>query len=736
MVAGSLLLAACGGGEEAAAPADATEAVSPEETPVEQAAEGAERADFKRVIFLHHSTGAALIEQGGVRERLTEIGYEFYDHGYNDDGLVLADGTWTGTNFGVPDDNTDPDGYAAIFAQPLNDPPDNTFSHLMQYDVIAFKSCFPVSNIGSDEQLADYRSYYLSIRDRMDEYPNKIFIVVTPPPEIPNDTDPEAAARAREFADWLASNEYLSGHPNVFTFNFFDLLADASDDMLRAEYRTDESDAHPNETANQAIGPLCADFIDEAVKTYAATGPASEAAPTEAPSAPAATPTSGRAAPAGTSSDLVQPGDLVYVGAFRLPEGGERPRTFAYGANAMTLNPNGDPSGLNDGFPGSLFITGHDRLPYGELPDGGQVAEVSIPEPVSSRSLSDLNRAELLQDFHDVAAGHFTQMEEIPRIGLLYLDNPATGPKIHIAYGQHFEPDPTAPTHAWFSPDLSNPDFQGEWFIGDRSFYSVNDYLLEIPTVWADAHAQGRYVGTGRFRDGGWSGMGPALFAYRPWADESGAPAPSGSHLEETTLLLYENSMNTESIERSLSGYQHPDDWAGGAWITTASGKSSLLFVGTKSNGTKYWYGWVNPAGPEQPCIETELIGQFPLCRLADGSLCPPEDLSGCAGHNDFRGWWSTHFDAEFIFYDPADLARVAAGETASWEPQPYAMLDIDEHLFLNPSGVEQEMIGTGDQRRYRIGDAAYDRQNGLLYVLELFADEASPVVHVWRVKG
>jgi hypothetical protein len=458
------------------------------------------------------------------------------------------------------------------------------------------------------------------------------------------------------------------------------------------------------------------------------------AGPAPAPTAPTAAPTPGVPADAGTSAELIQPTDLEYLGAFRLPEGGERPRTFAYGGNAMTLNPNGDPSGPNDSFPGSLFITGHDRMPYGELPDGGQVAEVSIPEPVSSRSLADLNRAEFLQDFHDVAAGHFTQMEEIPRIGLLYLDNPATGPKIHIAYGQHFEPEPTAPTHAWFSPDLSTPDFQGEWFIGDRSFYSVNDYLLEIPAAWADAHAQGRYVGTGRFRSGGWSGMGPALFAYRPWADESGAPAPSGSHLEETTLLLYENSMNTESIERSLSGYQHPDDWAGGAWVTSASGKSALLFAGTKSNGTKYWYGWINPAGPEQPCIETELIGQFPLCRLADGSPCPPEDLSGCAGHNDYRGWWSTHFDAEFIFYDPADLARVAAGETASWEPQPYAVLDIDEHLFLNPSGVEQEMIGTGDQRRYRIGDVAYDRQNGLLYVLELFADEASPVVHVWRI--
>jgi len=37
-------------------------------------------------------------------------------------------------------------------------------------------------------------------------------------------------------------------------------------------------------------------------------------------------------------------------------------------------------------------------------------------------------------------------------------------------------------------------------------------------------------------------------------------------------------------------------------------------------------------------------------------------------------------------------------------------------------------------QRRNRIGDVAYDRANGLLYILELFADGAKPVVHVWRV--
>jgi len=141
---------------------------------------------------------------------------------------------------------------------------------------------------------------------------------------------------------------------------------------------------------------------------------------------------------------------------------------------------------------------------------------------------------------------------------------------------------------------------------------------------------------------------------------------------------------------------------------------------------------------PSPPATERLLPAYFQYegaFRLADGTPCPPADLTGCAGHNWARGWWSSRFDAQFILYDPADLADVAAGRVEPWEPQPYAALDIDEHLFLNPAGIGPEMLGTGPQRRFRIGDVAYDRAHGLLYVLELFADEAKPVVHVWRVE-
>jgi hypothetical protein len=430
--------------------------------------------------------------------------------------------------------------------------------------------------------------------------------------------------------------------------------------------------------------------------------------------------------PVQTSGEVVNPDDFEYLGAFLLPGGEDRPQTFAYGGNAMTFNPDGD----------SLFIMGHDRMPYGDLPDGNQVAEVSIPEPVISKNIEDLNTAEFIQNFANVLAGQFNEYDEIPKAGMQYLNRPETGARIHIAFGEHLQSE-QIPTHGWFSPTLSNPNFQGTWFVGNQDLYSVNGYMFEIPAEWADAYVGGRPLATGRMRDGGQGGMGPSLFAYRPW-NEDGSP-PAGTRLEEVTLLLYENAYNTEEIVRSLNGYQHPDEWGGGAWLTTASGKAAVLFAGTKSNGEKYWYGYINPNGANLACVDAE-VTDFPTCRMADDSVCPQEDFSGCcdaaAGECvSNRGWWTTRFDAEFILYDPADLAKVAAGQLESWQPQPYAVIDIDEHLYLNPPEWDLVEVGWGDQRRSRIGDVAFDRQTGLLYVLELYGDGVKPLVHVWKIR-
>lgn len=229
---------------------------------------------FTNVIFLHHSTGHNLIEEGGVRQRFREAGYDFWDHGYNGTGLRRPDGSYANYSYRIPDDNTDPDGLANLLAQRAYGLPLNAFSALLQHEVIVFKSCFPASQIESDDQLALYKAYYLNMRDVMDAHPDRVFVVMSPPPLNPAATDSEAAARARAFARWLQSDEYLAGHPNVFAFDLFGHLAEddpASPDynMLRAAYR-EGTDSHPNHAANQIVGPLFADFVMQAAEEYRA----------------------------------------------------------------------------------------------------------------------------------------------------------------------------------------------------------------------------------------------------------------------------------------------------------------------------------------------------------------------------------------------------------------------------------------------------------------------------------
>lgn len=230
------------------------------------------RGDFTNVIFLHHSVGHNLIEQGNLRQAFSAQGFSFWDQDYNDLGLTGPTGQKASFLYTIPDDNTDPDGLYRVFRQNEFGLPVNALSGLLQHEVILFKSCYTGSEIFSDEELGEYKQWYLEMREVMDRHPEKLFILLTPPPLNPAATNPEMAARARTFATWLSSEEYLAGHQNITTFNLFDRLAEpdtaASEaNTLRQEYRTGE-DSHPNLEANQATAPLLVDFVTQAVETY------------------------------------------------------------------------------------------------------------------------------------------------------------------------------------------------------------------------------------------------------------------------------------------------------------------------------------------------------------------------------------------------------------------------------------------------------------------------------------
>lgn len=82
--------------------------------------------------------------------------------------------------------------------------------------------------------------------------------------------------------------------------------------------------------------------------------------------------------------------------------------------------------------------------------------------------------------------------------------------------------------------------------------------------------------------------------------------------------------------------------------------------------------------------------------------------------------WWSTRFDGELLFYDPADLA--AAGALAPDRPQPYATMPIDDFLYHVRS----------PQQKHHVAAVACDRSHGRLFVIEPLADGDDSIVHVW----
>jgi hypothetical protein len=146
-----------------------------------------------------------------------------------------------------------------------------------------------------------------------------------------------------------------------------------------------------------------------------------------------------------------------------------------------------------------------------------------------------------------------------------------------------------------------------------------------------------------------------------------------------------------------MNSYHHSDQWSGAAWLTSGA-KSAVVFIGTKGTGD-CWYGC--PDGtvwPEEPPYPPD---------------CPE------------RGWWSSGFEGQMIFYDADDFAAVVGGTMDTWEPQPYAVLPIDEYLYHITSGQQKEHVGA----------ASFDRQSGLLYVFEPLVDDDKSIVHVWKVR-
>ncbi len=439
--------------------------------------------------------------------------------------------------------------------------------------------------------------------------------------------------------------------------------------------------------------------------TGAVTAHAADPSAAITPSVATITPTSTAAAPLPVvPGALIQPQDLAYMGAFRLP-GASGGSSWEYSGRGLTYYPQGDPSGADDGYPGSLFGVGHDQQQY--------VSEISIPAPVISKNLEDMNTAETLQAFADITGGMFGETE-IPRLGIQYLPALAgqASPKLYFVHGQHFQD--FEPSHGCSEIDLANPQPAGPWVFNGYTNYVTSDYLFEIPESWASFIPGAPRLVTGRFREGVWGGRGPTLLAYNPSAE--GQPPAAGAVLQNISpLLLYgvqepglSDIISDETMQ--MTGYNQDDSWWGGAWLTSGE-RSAVIFVGTKGLGTS-WYGFANGVVWAYDCADVNP----PTCpQVPDW---PYES----------RGYWAEGYQPQIIFYNPADLIAVARGQIPTWGPQPYAVLDLTS-AFFDPR------IKLEDYKTDIAGAAAYDREHGLLYIIERLADGYQSLVHVWKIQ-
>jgi hypothetical protein len=221
----------------------------------------------------------------------------------------------------------------------------------------------------------------------------------------------------------------------------------------------------------------------------------------------------------------------------------------------------------------------------------------------------------------------------------------------------------------------------------------TSDYLFKAPTGFAAQHLGDRWLLAGYHRESGALGgsQGPTFFATAPWTD--GSPPPSGTDLGALALVyypwVYACSEDNAFDQCYLPGYRVDDSWGGAAWVDTGSLHGILLF-GLKGLGDN--------------------------CYGDPGVECP---APAC---DPYRGWHSDPYQPQVLFFDPDQLAEVAAGSRDPWDVLPSASQALTAEVF--------------DPDCARLAGVAHDPIRRLIYVTEAEAGvDGETAVHVWRVE-
>ncbi len=168
------------------------------------------------LVFIHHSCG-----ENWLRDGLAQM--------LNDQGIHVADITYGWREYGDHTDTADWPGWfrddvmGLVYRELGTMSAENSLAAKDgENTAVLFKSCFPNSDVG--DAIGDEQAVYNSLLAYFESRPDKMFILVTPPPTI-RIGDP---GLTRELCLWLTDRGegWLGGRDlgNVFVFDLYNVL--------------------------------------------------------------------------------------------------------------------------------------------------------------------------------------------------------------------------------------------------------------------------------------------------------------------------------------------------------------------------------------------------------------------------------------------------------------------------------------------------------------------------------
>lgn len=402
-------------------------------------------------------------------------------------------------------------------------------------------------------------------------------------------------------------------------------------------------------------------------------------------------------------------------------------RTTWSGCRGMAFVPTGDPSGPEDGYEGSLFITLVDGAQGGGGSPNtydvtGKVGEVNIPRPTLTFNPNQMNAATSLQDGGFVRGSLWTEQNwALARSGDVYYREASgsqTSGKLYLTcFDSYNVASEDRSTLQWADTTLATPNTAGPWHVGPAAadeadlthYLKWADYMCDVPEWFTDAYLDSvdmMLIGSGG-REAGTEGasQGPTAHLIHPW-DEGNPPAAS-SFLDAITLLAYPrvgSALDVCSIsDTPLDGYNINDVYADAFWPSKAIdfGADTLncfVVIGTHCTKTGSYYNSAYPNG-------------YHGCPAVSGPGVCDENAPGycCGDPNDE----APGYIVQMLFYDVDDFVDVIGGTSDPWDVQPAYTVDITGYL---PPDCQPNLQS-----------AEWDDAGNRLYVA---------VGHVWETNG